>query len=98
MNLIVRTLGQSTHLVPKSMITSSALKISLLAIFIYMVLDNYYYKDPSADCPSTGYYLARHNTILGCPDDRVLIGCRDISQGFLDRGDIRQGVTRPRGT
>ena len=23
--------------------------------------------------------------------------CRDISQGFLDRGDIRQGVTRPRG-
>ena len=53
------------------MIYSSALKISLLAIFIYMVLDNYYYKDAS-DCPSTGYYLARHHTILGCPDDRVL--------------------------
>ena len=32
-----------------------------------MLFDNYYHRE----CPSTGYYLARH-TGLGCSDDRVL--------------------------
>ena len=53
------------------MINSSALKISLLAIFLYMLFGDYYHKVSLADCPSTGYYLAKHSGIE-CSDDRVL--------------------------